>query len=140
MEFSVLGHKMRVEIILLSMILGAFIGINMFCSCAGGVKEGFKVSADLVGAALSYSMGDGVKSSWEKSDVEATSIYHHLEGNAAGSVPLDKNKLFMFEKNEFKPDCCPSAYSSSTGCLCASPEQMKYLNQRGGNRTLSTTF
>jgi len=140
MEFSILGHKMRVEVVVLSMILGVFIGMNVFCSCAGGVKEGFQAGTELVGAALSYSMGDGVRSSWEMKQNNYVSPYQHLEGNTAGKVPLAEGQLFMFDENKIKPECCPSAYSSSTGCVCASPEQMKYLNQRGGNRTLNTMF
>ena len=140
MEFSILGHKMRVEVVILSLILGVFIGVNVFCSCAGGVKEGFQAGTRLVGAALSYSMGDGVKSSWEAKDNKYVSPYQSLEVNVAGNVPLKEGELFMFNDNNFKPECCPSAYSSSTGCVCASPEQMKYLNQRGGNRTTTTMF
>jgi len=139
MEFSILGHKMRLEVVVLSMMLGIFIGMNLFCSCAGGIKEGFQVGRGLVGAALSYSMGDGVKNSWETKQ-DGVNSYQHLEGNTGGNVPLAEGQLFMFDQNKFTPECCPSTYSSSTGCLCASPEQMKYLNQRGGNRTLNTVF
>jgi len=46
----------------------------------------------------------------------------------------------MFDQNVSSADCCPATYATSTGCICASPEQMKYLNQRGGNRTLNTIF
>ena len=142
MEISVLGHKMRLEIVVLSMVVGIFIGVNAFCSCAGGIKEGFQAGTMLVGSALSYSMGDGVKGSWESNETDTASgnPYQHLESNTGGPVPLPENQLFMFDQNKFTPECCPSTYSSSTGCVCASPEQMNYLNQRGGNRTLSTIF
>lgn len=142
MEISVLGHKMRLEIVVLSMVVGIFIGVNAFCSCAGGIKEGFQAGTLLVGSALSYSMGEGVKGSWESNETDTASgnPYQHLESNTGGPVPLPENQLFMFDQNKFTPECCPSTYSSSTGCVCASPEQMNYLNQRGGNRTLSTIF
>lgn len=48
--------------------------------------------------------------------------------------PVDINQFF-FDEIQFKPECCPSTYSSSMGCACMCPEQLKYLNSRGGNRT-----
>lgn len=49
--------------------------------------------------------------------------------------PLKNGELVIFAKNKFKPECCPAPYSSSTGCVCMTPEQITYLNTRGGNRT-----
>lgn len=39
----------------------------------------------------------------------------------------------MFATTEFKPECCPNAYSSSTGCACMTIDQYSYLRNRGGN-------
>ena len=52
MEISILGNKMRIKIILLCMVIGAFIACNVFFTCAGGIKEGF----EMVGAAVDYVM------------------------------------------------------------------------------------
>ena len=41
---------------------------------------------------------------------------------------------------KFKPECCPSPYSASTGCACMSSEQIAYLNSRGGNRSGDSEF
>jgi hypothetical protein len=49
--------------------------------------------------------------------------------------PLKNGEMVIFAKNKFKPECCPAPYSSSTGCACMTPEQIKFLNTRGGNRT-----
>ena len=38
-------------------------------------------------------------------------------------IPLPKDELDMFATTEFKPECCPNAYSSSTGCACMTIEQ-----------------
>ena len=54
-------------------------------------------------------------------------------------VPL-QGTLSFFKDNAFKPECCPSTYTSSTGCACTSVAQLNYLNQRGGNRTLASEF
>ena len=63
--------------------------------------------------------------------------YAALKGIVGGQVPLPDNQLNFFYANKFDGSCCtkPQQYSSSTGCACISEEQMKYLNQRGGNNT-----
>ncbi len=33
----------------------------------------------------------------------------------------------------FKPECCPSTYTSSRGCLCYEPKNFNLLATRGGN-------
>ena len=48
-------------------------------------------------------------------------------------IPLPKDELFMFATTEFKPECCPNAYSSSTGCACMDVNSYAYLRERGGN-------
>ena len=48
-------------------------------------------------------------------------------------IPLPEGELDMFATTPFKPECCPSAYSSSTGCACVTTEQYTYLRDRGGN-------
>jgi hypothetical protein len=117
----------------------------------GGIKEGFNAGLVGVGAAIDYKMGNGVKRSWENTDViqdhknpnalnDATNIYSSLEQNEGGPIPLPEDEMLFFDNNIFTPECCPSPYSTGDGCLCASPEQMKYLNQRGGNRTLTSEY
>lgn len=44
--------------------------------------------------------------------------------------------LFMFSNTKASTSCCGSSvYTSSDGCLCVNPDQIKYINTRGGNRT-----
>lgn len=51
-------------------------------------------------------------------------------------VPLPEGEMFMFADNKVSPECCTSAtYSTVDGCVCTSMDQIKYLNERGGNRT-----
>ena len=137
MEINILGQTLRLWVIIVCFIIGGFIGVNMFCSCAGGVNEGFSSATDLMGAALDYSMGKGVKNSWDKPNTDMSrNINQGLEGNVGGPVPLPEGELFMWRENKSDPNCCPGIYSTSTGCICSSPEQMNYLNERGGNRTI----
>ena len=117
----------------------------------GSVKEGFQAGLVGIGSALDYKMGDGVKKSWENINAitnldkpneinDAANVFTDLEKNVGGPVPLPEEELVFFDQNKFSPDCCPSNYSSADGCVCASPEQMKYLNERGGNRTLHDEY
>ena len=48
-------------------------------------------------------------------------------------IPLPKDELLIFANTPFKPECCPSTYSNSTGCACINLKQYNYLINRGGN-------
>lgn len=48
-------------------------------------------------------------------------------------IPLPEGELDMFATTAFKPECCPNAYSSSTGCACMTVDQYQYLRERGSN-------
>jgi hypothetical protein len=48
-------------------------------------------------------------------------------------IPLPEGELDMFATTEFKPECCPNAYSSSMGCACMTVDQYNYLRDRGSN-------
>ena len=52
MEFKICGLSMRVEVVLLCIVIGIFIGVNMLCSCSGGVNEGFGGMADGVASTI----------------------------------------------------------------------------------------
>ncbi len=140
-----------------------FVAGLVFLYFFGGLKEGFQAGLAGLGTALDYSMGDGVKRSWENSNAivnnsnpvvsvgmatnsepmiinDTAEIYAKLENNISGPIPLPEGELLFFDTNKFSPECCPSSYSNSEGCVCAAPEQLKYLNERGGNRTLTSEY
>lgn len=48
-------------------------------------------------------------------------------------IPLPEGEMLMFANTPFKPECCPNAYSNSTGCACMDVGQYNYLINRGGN-------
>lgn len=48
-------------------------------------------------------------------------------------VPLPEGEMLMFANTPFKPECCPSTYSNSSGCACLTGQQYNYLISRGGN-------
>ena len=144
MEVKILGHKIRVECVVISLLVGIFIGMHVFCSCAKidnvkvGVKK-VKESFETLGAPVNYKMGTGVRGSWEtrkqKVGPDIPWRSQQVDTYKGTPVPLPEGQMFLFADNQFKPECCGSSVSSSTGCACITKAQMDYVNQRGGNRT-----
>ncbi len=140
MELKILGMSCRLEIIIISLIVGAILGCHLLCSCSRiGIQEGMAV----MGASVDYIMGEDTVNSWtNKANKYAANMgYDNASSkysqNKGTPVPLPEGQLYMFADNEFKPECCPSTYSSSSGCACISEEQVNYINERGGNRTMA---
>lgn len=50
------------------------------------------------------------------------------------------DNMFILAHNQSSPDCCPSTFSDSRGCICTTEAQRNYINKRGGNRTQATSF
>ena len=46
-------------------------------------------------------------------------------------------KMFMFENNRSSLECCPSTFSTSTGCICTTQNQRDYISKRGINHDSS---
>ena len=55
-------------------------------------------------------------------------------------VPLPEGEMLMFANTQFKPECCPNTYSTSTGCACMTSGQYNYLIMRGGNNVPYSSF
>ena len=53
-----------------------------------------------------------------------------IEGDAA----TDPKKMFILANNRTSPNCCPSTFSSSTGCVCTTEKQRDYIANRGHNK------
>lgn len=52
---------------------------------------------------------------------------------------LPDESMFIFQKNVASPNCCPSTYSTSRGCVCSSSWQRFLIGSlRGGNNTQPT--
>ena len=76
MIITILGHKIRVEFIILSILLIWFIHANTFFSCAGGInngvnviKEGFEV-AEKLGSATGKASVKAVKKAGKNAAIE----------------------------------------------------------------------
>lgn len=121
-------------------------GMNVLTGGGGGVAAvdtKIPVVTDgmsLMGSDINEVQNGDVAGMWvSKANTYASEFGYGIMNNTGSAYtadePLKNGSLVMFAKNKFKPECCPSPYSTSTGCVCMTPEQITYLNTRGGNRT-----
>lgn len=99
-------------------------------------RDGFA----LMGSDINEVQNGDVSNMWvTKANTYASEFGYGIINNTGSAYsadePLKNGEMVIFAKNKFKPECCPAPYSSSTGCVCMTPEQINYLNTRGGNRT-----
>jgi hypothetical protein len=104
------------------------------------VKKDGREGMALMGSDLNEVQNGDVSGMWvTKANTYASEFGYGVINNTGSAYtadePLKNGELVLFAKNKFKPECCPAPYSSSTGCVCMTPEQINYLNTRGGNRT-----
>ena len=161
MEIKVFGYEVRVEIVIACIIIGMIAGLFLFCDCFQySILEGMAqknrkagVSAKMADTKEAFTnlsnndlhINDSYTMGWVKTAKQYASgmgyknKLNSYKDNVGTPVPLPEGELFFFADNKFKPECCPSTYSDSTGCACLSQDQVTYINQRGGNRTLGPT-
>jgi hypothetical protein len=104
------------------------------------VKKDGREGMALMGSDINEVQNGDVAGMWvTKANTYASEFGYGIINNTGSAYsadePLKNGELVLFAKNKFKPECCPAPYSSSTGCVCMTPEQINYLNTRGGNRT-----
>ena len=54
-----------------------------------------------------------------------------LRGPPVDGVPGSAEKMFMWANNITSPLCCPSTFSTSTGCVCSTKNQRDFVASRG---------
>ena len=94
----------------------------------GGAGDSYQV----MGAFDGIRLKTGNSSSWR-----STSPNEPLTGPEF--KPGD-DSLFIFKNNQCKPECCGASFSCDGGCVCTTPQQRDYINQRGGTRTLPDDY
>ena len=53
--------------------------------------------------------------------------------NEVVTMPLPKDSMFIFQKNQAHPSCCPATFSTSTGCICTTEQQRNLIGVYDGN-------
>jgi hypothetical protein len=60
------------------------------------------------------------------------------EGMPVGAMPqnvaLDSNQLMFLVGNTVDSSCCPSAFTTDTGCVCLTGADQTLMAHRGGNK------
>lgn len=100
-------------------------------------------------APINYSMGRGVHGSYsniklgdgylQQTRKEREGRFYVPQGSPMPLPHEEKyhtipdDSMFLFAKNDVSPYCCPSTFSSSNGCVCATAEQIRYVSQLRGN-------
>ena len=64
---------------------------------------------------------------------ESSAGLQALMNRPAQTLPLPEGEMDMFANTQFKPECCPNTYTSSSGCACMTVGQYDYLIHRAGN-------
>lgn len=54
-----------------------------------------------------------------------------LNGPPVDGVKGSSEKMFMWANNITSPQCCPSTFSTSTGCVCSTKNQRDFIASRG---------
>ena len=155
MEISIGSYKLRVEILIAIVVVFWIMFGHVLCSCcrvnlfekmstmSGTTTEGFTgannsaMGPEFAGAKTpdyimnpsTLSMPTLTYSPGTKPDAGVKAIWNRPKQ----PIPLPKDQLDMFATTPFAPECCPNAYSSSTGCACMTVDQYNYLRDRGGN-------
>ena len=117
MQIKLFGMKARVELLVLILLLGLYLGSTMLCNCMR--YEGMA------------NMG---------SREASCNPFRSLRDNKGPAMPLPEGQMLVFGGDKSDPSCCPSTYTDSRGCICATEDQMEYLNERGGNRTTGGVY
>jgi hypothetical protein len=107
----------------------------------GKKKEGFTGANINYGESSVYNLNSTPvdTSSWSAQNMTVTAGQPLSAGVKAfmarepQPVPLPEGEMLMFANTPFKPECCPNAYSTSTGCACMTGNQYNYLITRGSN-------
>ena len=163
MEITIGSYKCRLEIcILIFVVFWVMFGHVMCSCCTMSMQEGFKrIAEGFLGLTKKGKKGkEGFVSSNNKAygpefgsskspgyimnpDTWAMPTLSYSKGTtpSAGAEsilnrnnpPLNKSEMDIFANTPFKPECCPGAFSTSTGCACMDMKQYNFLQNRGNN-------
>ena len=144
----------RVEVLILIAIILVILFGNTFVSCMRSSGPSSPSSSTKEGFSSQYQMNmdaneQATFSLTDDAPINTTSWFtpnlSYTKGSSPGPgvqdilnrpkqpVPLPEGEMLLLATTEFKPECCPNAYSNSTGCACMTVDQYNYLIDRGGN-------
>lgn len=118
-----------------ALLAGVFVRFNLLGSVMPSTEHfmqkpvGAPLNAGGIGPYDQVSIGDGI-SGWAANEpVPSLKGASPLPSGAAKD-----NELMYLVGNKVDADCCPSAFTTDTGCVCLSEQQQDFMASRGGNR------
>ena len=129
-ETNMLGLKCNPLMLIICFILGSLVGTFVFCSCT---RFSFLESFSNFGSNLDYNIGDGVGNSYTNKVLEKVNSSTSSSSVSPGEIL--KDSMNIFNKTTFSHGCCPSLYSTSSGCACNTKDIQDFINKRGNNRS-----
>lgn len=146
MDFVLFGYKINLEVLILISVLYIILAGTTLCSCCSisSQRESFVGANINNGQSAPFSLANYTSpntSSWSlgnltiKPGKPVSKAVKNILNRPSQPVPLPKGELLLFANTAFKPECCPNAYSTSTGCACMTTSQYNYLHTRGGNNS-----
>jgi hypothetical protein len=55
-------------------------------------------------------------------------------GNTPQNRSLEQNNMMFLVGNQVSPKCCPSAFTTDSGCVCLTSSDKDLMGRRGGNK------
>ena len=121
----------RTPVILAFFLAAALVGLFIRFTDMSGGKETFELPKDNM-APL------GTVQSGNIAPYNGTSPILGSEAKPVPELPYDvadDNAIGQFMQNKVGADCCPSPFSSDTGCICLTETDRKTFASRGGNKS-----
>jgi len=121
----------RTPVIVAFFLAAALVGMMLRMTDMSGGVETFELPKDTM-APLDQESTPGV-SGWAETSP--------ILGSQAKPVPerpyevADDNALAQFMNNKIGPECCPSPFSTSAGCICLTETDKKGFASRFGNKS-----
>ena len=123
----------------------------------GGSRGNIGIEGFIDPASLDYKMGEYSNIKLTKNDqINYDKLYStHNESSALIEIPepcdsfgcqhgivpsvdgckASPKAAAMFKFNKSAPECCPSPYSTSSGCVCLTDKQKNYISHNRGNNS-----
>lgn len=116
-----------------AIVAGFLFRYNLISGPAPATQEGFMQQA--IGAPTS---GTGMGPQDQVSQSGGISGWAATEGMPVGALPQnvaqDPNQLMFLVGNTVDSSCCPSAFTTDTGCVCLTGADQSLMAHRGGNK------
>lgn len=132
-DITIGTYKIKGEYILMFFALWFIMWGTTLCGCSRvGLLEGFSEFVEFADYKLGNTAAVDI-SKWKQPDLSTKSGSVNILSRPPQPVPLPEGEMNIFATTEFKPECCPNAYSNSSGCACMTMGQYNYIKDRGGN-------